>query len=180
MDLFTNEDDGVKAAAGAVGDALREAGYGVERRDVAGGLADVFDGMGDGLAEWIVTAPDGAQMMLQMAYFDRGRRPVTMDVGPVPDLPVLHLEDVIGSKVCALASRVEPRDYVDTAAALGRYTVAQLIGLARRLDPGLTERDFADAGRQLDRMPDQMFARYGLTPADVADLRERFSSWPRS
>ena len=58
--------------------------------------------------------------------------------------------------------------------------MAQLIGLARRLDPGLTERDFADAGRQLDRMPDQMFARYGLTPADVADLRERFRSWPRS
>ena len=86
----------MKAAAGAVGAVLREAGYGVERRDVAGGLADVFDGMGDGLAEWIVTAPDGAQMMLQMAYFDRGRRPVTMDVGPVPDLPVLHLEDVIG------------------------------------------------------------------------------------
>ena len=73
VDLFTNEDDGVKAAAGAVGDALREAGYGVERQDVAGGLADVFDGIGDGLAEWIVTAPDGAQMMLQMAYFDRGR-----------------------------------------------------------------------------------------------------------
>ena len=180
VDLFTNEDDGVKAAAGAVGDALREAGYGVERRDLAGGLAYVFDGMGDGLAEWIVTAPDGAQMMLQMAYFDRGRRPVTMDVGPVPDLPVLHLEDVIGSKVCALASRVEPRDYVDTAAALGRYTVRQLIALARRLDPGLTERDFADAGRQLDRMPDQLFARYGLTPADVAELRERFAAWPRS
>ena len=180
VDLFTNEDDGVKAAAGAVGDALREAGYGVERRDLAGGLADVFDGMGDGLAEWIVTAPDGAQMMLQMAYFDRGRRPVTMDVGPVPDLPVLHLEDVIGSKVCALVSRVEPRDYVDTAAALGRYTVRQLIALARRLDSGLTERDFADAGRQLDRMPDQLFARYGLSPADVAGLRERFKPWPRS
>ncbi len=180
VDLFTNEDDGVKAAAGAVGEALHKAGYGVERRDVAGGLTDVFDGMGDGLAEWIVTAPDGAQMMLQMAYFDRGRRPVTMDVGPVPDLPVLHLEDVIGSKVCALASRVEPRDYVDTAAALGRYTVRQLIALARRLDPGLTERDFADAGRQLDRMPDQLFARYGLTPADVAALRERFKAWPRA
>ena len=56
----------------------------------------------------------------------------------------------------------------------------QLIGLAHRLDPGLTERDFADAGRQLDRMPDQMFARYGLTPADVAALRERFAAWPRA
>ena len=60
--------------------------------------------------------------------------------------------------------RASPIDYVDTAAALGRYTVAQLIGLARRLDPGLTERDFADAGQQLDRMPDGLFARYGLSP----------------
>ena len=75
---------------------------------------------------------------------------------------------------------MEPRDYVDTAAALGRYTVAQLIGLARRLDPGLTERDFADAGRQLDRLPDGRFARYGLTAAGVAALRERFAAWPRS
>ena len=169
VDLFTNEDDGVRAAAGAVGDALREAGEGVERRDVAGGLADVFDGIGD-----------GAQMMLQMAYFDRGRRPVTMEVGPVPDLPVLHLEDVIGSKVCALASRVEPRDYVDTAAALEHYTVDQLITLAKRLDPGLEDRDFADAGRQLDQMPDRLFTRYKLSQKDVGRLRERFAGWPRS
>lgn len=26
---------------------------------------------GEGLAEWIVTAPDGGQMMLQLAYFER-------------------------------------------------------------------------------------------------------------
>jgi hypothetical protein len=82
--------------------------------------------------------------------------------------------------VCALASRVEPRDYVDTAAALKRYTVGQLIAFARRLDPGLTERDFGDAGRQLDRMPDGVFARYGLGPADVTRLREQLASWPRS
>jgi hypothetical protein len=34
--------------------------------------------------------------MLQMAYSGRDRRPVTMDVGPV-----LDLEDVVESKVCA-------------------------------------------------------------------------------
>lgn len=175
VDLFTDKDDGVKAAAGAVEDALRAAGFEVQRRDTSAGLADVFDGMGDGLAEWIITGADRAQMMLQMAYFDRGRRPVTMDVGPV-----LDLDDVVGSKVCALASRVEPRDYVDTAAALERYTIDQLISLARRLDPGLTGRDFVDAGRQLDRMPDGLFARYGLSPAGVAKLRERFAAWPRA
>ena len=72
--------------------------------------------------------------MLQMAYFERDHRPVTMDVGPV-----LDLEDVLGSKVCALASRVEPRDYVDRGRA-GALQPAQLIGFARRLDPGLTIR----------------------------------------
>jgi len=91
----------------------------------------------------LITAPGGQQTMLQLAYFDRSHRPVTMDVGPV-----LALEDLAGSKVCALASRVEPRDYIDTAAAMRRYPVDQLIGFAKRLDAGLEDRDFADAGRQ--------------------------------
>ncbi len=69
--------------------------------------------MGEGLAEWIITAPSGQQTMLQMAYFDRTQGPVTMDVGPV-----LDLEDVAAGKAVALVSRVEPRDYVDTAAGL--------------------------------------------------------------
>jgi len=41
--------------------------------------------------------------------------------------------------------------------------LAELIGCARRLDPGLTARDFADAGRQLDRIDDDAFARHGLS-----------------
>ena len=174
VDLFTDREHGVRAAAGAVETALRGAGYTVEREDSRSDLADIFDGLGDGLAEWLITGPDGAQMMLQMAYFERDRRPVTMDLGPV-----LDLEDVVGWKVVALASRVEPRDYVDTAAALGQFTIEQLIGLARHLDPGLTDRDFADAGRQLDRMPDGLFGRYGLSPADVTTVRDRFRAWPR-
>jgi hypothetical protein len=175
VDLFSDQETAVPAAAEAVERALRQAGFEAERRDQAGGLEDIFYGMGEGLAEWIITAPGGQQTMLQMAYFDRTRGPVTMDVGPV-----LDLEDLAGSKVCALASRVEPRDYIDTAAALRRYDVGQLIGFARRLDPGLEDRDFADAGRQLDRMPDGVFARYGLAAQDVARLRDQFAAWPRT
>ena len=174
VDVFSDEQGGVEAAADAVEAALRDAGLETERRDKTSGLADIFDGIGEGLAEWIVTGPGGEQMMLQMAYFDRTRSPVAMDVGPV-----LDLEDVIGGKVCALASRAEPRDYVDTAAALGRYSIEQMIGFARRLDPGLTDRDFADAGRRLDRWGDRVFASFGLSPQDVAVLRERFAAWPR-
>jgi len=175
VDLFTDREHGVRAAAGAVETALRSAGYTVEREDSRSELADIFDGLSDGLAEWLITGPDGAQMMLQMAYFERDRRPVTMDLGPV-----LDLEDVVGWKVVALASRAEPRDFVDTSATMQYYTVDQLISFARRLDPGLENRDFADAGRQLDRMPDRVFARYGLGPEDVARLRERFTAWPRA
>jgi Nucleotidyl transferase AbiEii toxin, Type IV TA system len=175
VDVFSDEQGGVEAAADAVEAALRDSGFEAERRDKTGGLADIFYGMGEGLAEWIVTAPGGEQMMLQMAYFDRARRPVTMDIGPV-----LDLEDVIGGKVCALASRAEPRDYVDTAAALGRYSIEQMLGFARRLDPGLTDRDFADAGRRLDQWGDGVFAPFGLSPQDIAALRERFAAWPRT
>jgi hypothetical protein len=175
VDLFSDQEAGVAAAAQPVEAALSEAGFQASRLDATGGLGDAFYGMGEGLAEWMITAPGGQETMLQLAYFDRSRGPVTMDVGPV-----LDLEDLAGSKVCALASRVEPRDYVDTAAALEHYAVDQLISFARRLDPGLDDRDFADAGRQLDRMPDGVFARYGLGPQDVARLREQFANWPRT
>ena len=69
--------------------------------------------MGEGLAEWTITAPGGDQTVLQLAYFGRSQAPVIMEVGPV-----LALEDVAGGKVYALASRVEVRDYADTARML--------------------------------------------------------------
>ncbi len=102
VDLFTDHEHGVQAAAGAVESGLRAAGFEAERQDKSAGLTDVFEGMGEGLAEWIITAPGGRQMMLQMSYFDRGQQPVIMDIGPV-----LDLDDVVGGKVCALALLTE-------------------------------------------------------------------------
>ncbi|HKA96612.1 MAG TPA: hypothetical protein VKD66_10135 [Streptosporangiaceae bacterium] len=88
-------------------------------------------------------------MTLQMAYFERSRGPVIMEFGPV-----LDVEDALGGKVCALASRAYERDYLDTAAALERYTPQQFISFAVRLDPGLEGEDFADAARRLDQVAD--------------------------
>ena len=174
VDLFTNQERGVEAAAGSVEAALREAGLQAERQDEAAGLADIFYGMGRGLAEWEITGPGGEQMAPQMAYFERSRGPVIMEFGPV-----LDLEDAIGGKVCALASRAYERDYLDTAAALEHYTPQQLISFAERLDPGLEAEDFADAARRLDSTPDEAFTRLGMSEADVGALRERFAAWPR-
>jgi hypothetical protein len=66
---FSDKQGGVEAAADAVEAELLDAGFGTERRDKTGGLADIFYGMGEGLAEWIVTGPGGEQMMPKMAYF---------------------------------------------------------------------------------------------------------------
>jgi hypothetical protein len=61
VDLFTDQEHGVEAAAGAVEAALRAAGLVAERRDLSAGLDDVFPGMGEGLAEWIITALTGSR-----------------------------------------------------------------------------------------------------------------------
>ena len=62
VDLFSDQEAGVVAAADAVEAALRDAGFQAERQDKTGGLADIFEGMGEGLAEWIITAPGGQQI----------------------------------------------------------------------------------------------------------------------
>jgi hypothetical protein len=174
VDLFTNQEHGVTAAADGVEAALRSASFLAERIDKTAGLADIFEGMSEGLAEWVVAAPSGEKMALQIAYFDRGREPVIMEIGPV-----LDLEDVAGGKVCALASRTYERDYIDVAAMLDHYTPGELIAFAHRLDPGLDGRDYADAAQRLDHLSERRFAEYGLTPQDITALRERFTAWPR-
>lgn len=174
VDLVTDRGDGVTAATEAAEVALRAAGFQVERQDQDGGLGEIFYGFDRGLVEWVVTSPGGEQTILQLAHFDRNYAPVTMDVGPV-----LNPIDAIASKVRAFVTRAEERDAIDVAGALERYSADQLITMARQLEPGLEDEDFADAGRRLDRLSGTVFRRYGLDPEAVARLRERFTEWPR-
>lgn len=178
VDLFTDQEDTFRDAAAAVETALRAAGFTPEpleaAGDLAGDLAGVWDGM-DGLAEWQVVDGDET-MAVQLAFFERLRAPVQVrNLGPV-----LSLEDIVAGKAAALASRAYVRDFVDMAQLLGTFTLDQVIGFARQLDPGLEDADFADAGLRLDQLDDLAFARYGLGPDDVGRLREQFASWPRT
>jgi hypothetical protein len=61
---------------------------------------------------------------------------------------------------------------------LERYSPAELIGFARRLDPGMTARDFADAGRQLGHIDDEAFIRYGLGRARSPSCGNRSKPGP--
>jgi hypothetical protein len=176
VDLVTNAQDLVPVAAGEVEDALRAAGYKAERNDKAGDFGDIWEGLGEDMAEWLVTAPDGRQMMLQLAYFDRLLTPVEAD----GISPVLAIGDLVGHKAAAAAVRSYERDFIDLGRILLTYTVDEVIALALQADPGLEMADFAEAGRRLDETDDLAFARYGLDRAAVAALRLQFRSWPRT
>jgi hypothetical protein len=92
--------------------------------------------------------------------------------------PVLGLDDVIGTKVRALASRGYPRDLIDIHAAARVRSHADLESLGR-----LHARDelvLEDLASRLDGsqfIEDEDFAAYGLSEGDIAELRRWTQAW---
>ncbi|MGK5740532.1 nucleotidyl transferase AbiEii/AbiGii toxin family protein [Micromonospora sp. URMC 103] len=173
VDLFADVEGAAAAAAAGVRTALERAGFDVADADPDGDLGDLFDGYGQDMKDFVVSR-DGRQIRLSLARLDRHRSPVVMDLGPVMDV-----RDLVANKIAALVNRREVRDYIDVSAALDHYDVAELLALARQVDPALDPEDVRAAGRYLDRIPAQRFARYGLDAAAVTRVRERLAAWPR-
>lgn len=118
------------------------------------------------------SAAESAKVELGLDW--RKNEPVRLAVGPV-----LHADDAVANKVCALFGRAEVRDYVDVDAivASSRYTEDQLLDLAADHDPGFDLSSFAEALAAIDRLPDSLFRPYGMSPQDCAALRERMRAW---
>jgi hypothetical protein len=60
VDLFTDQEHGVEAAASGVEAALRDAGFQIQRRDQTADLADIFPGMGE-------ASPNGSSLPLTVS-----------------------------------------------------------------------------------------------------------------
>jgi hypothetical protein len=174
IDLFSNTEGAAAAAADEVRDALRLAGYTVEDEAADSDLGDLFAGFTLDQKEFIVGNGERT-VRLSLSRLDRRHRPIVMDVGPA-----MHLDDLVATKVAALVNRREVRDYIDVAAALRHYTVAKLLDMARRQDPGLDPADIRDVGRYLDQLDDRRFTFYGLTADETEALREQLAQWPRT
>ncbi|MGC1213988.1 MAG: nucleotidyl transferase AbiEii/AbiGii toxin family protein [Micromonospora sp.] len=173
VDLFADVEGAAAAAASGVRTALERAGFTVSEADPDSELGDLFEGFDRDIRDFLVSR-DGRQIRLSLARLDRYRSPVVMDLGPVMDV-----RDLIANKTAALVNRREVRDYIDVSAALDHYDVAELLELARQVDPALDLADVRAAGRYLDEVPDRRFARYGLDAAQVAEVRRRMTVWPR-
>jgi sensor domain CHASE-containing protein len=117
---------------------------------------------------------DAQSAKVELGLDWRKNQPIRLAVGPV-----LHADDAVANKVCALFGRAEVRDYVDVDAILssGRYTDAELLALAADHDPGFEQSWFAEALAAIDRLPDSLFKPYGMSPEDISGLKERMRAW---
>ncbi|MEU3997001.1 nucleotidyl transferase AbiEii/AbiGii toxin family protein [Streptomyces fungicidicus] len=99
-------------------------------------------------------------------------------VAQSPYGPVLAEEDVIGTKVRALADRGAPRDLIDVFAASRRWNAADLEEFGRRHARGRFEREDLQANLAgAEWTDDEAFAAYGLDQATITALRTWAVEW---
>ncbi|RSS12119.1 hypothetical protein EF915_22735 [Streptomyces sp. WAC08401] len=99
-------------------------------------------------------------------------------VAQSPYGPVLAEEDVVGTKVRALADRGAPRDLIDVFAASRRWTNAELEEFGRRHARGRFEREDLQANLTgAEWTDDEAFSAYGLDDASITALRAWALEW---
>lgn len=155
--------------------------FGVAVRAVTAALEDdglvvLVDKDTPTFARLTVGEPGGPLTKLELGVDWREYPPLVLDIGPV-----LHPDDAVANKVCALYGRGELRDYVDVGAVLasGRYTSAALTRLAVGHDPGLDVRFLAHALAAVSRFRTDEFARYSMDQDQVESLRGLLNEWSR-
>ncbi len=168
VDLFTASQD-VAAFAVAVDQVvadLRADGFDVEQTRQAPQFARLHLATGDGL-----------HLDVDLGVDWRQEDPVVMDVGPV-----LSLADAVGSKVGALYSRGEPRDYfdVDAVRASGRFSDDELVAAAAERDAGFDVEMFAWRLASARGITLADVARYGVTEEQLEDIKTRCLEWAAS
>lgn len=92
--------------------------------------------------------------------------------------PVLSLDDVIGTKVRALADRGTVRDLIDVQAASRHRSLADLESLGRRrAQDEFSLADLRDRLTGADWYEDEDYTAYGLTSRQIADLKAWALEW---
>lgn len=126
-------------------------------------------------ANFSVASPAGQTVEVDLGVDWRAAEPVTLSIGPV-----LSLEDAVGSKVVAVYSRAEVRDYLDLDAIREskRFTDGQLLDIAADRDPGFDVGMFAAQLDQVKRISSTIRVQeYGVGEHELAQLKSRLSGW---
>lgn len=165
VDLFTDQLDEASfgSAVDAVAGSLRARGMVVREMRRAPQFAQLH----------VVTDTDGS-VEVDLGVDWRSREPVTLAVGPV-----LSVLDAVASKVGALYSRTEARDFLDVDAirSSGRFTDAELLAAVTDRDPGFEVAMFATQLAAVRTTGAREVARYGVDTAAWAGVVDRLGAW---
>lgn len=165
VDLFTNDLDpaAFDSAVDQLTKVLRDTGFTVEEIRRSPHFAQLH-----------ITTADERSIDMDLAVDWRDHDPVMLSVGPV-----LSIEDAVGSKVNALYTRREARDFLDVDAirASGRFSDAELIEAAADRDAGFDIEMFARQIEQIRRITPDRFEEYGVDAEHVEEIQTRFIRW---
>lgn len=122
----------------------------------------------------IVTAPGGTAFEIDLAADWRSGDSASLPIGRV-----LAVEDAVGSKINALYSRAETRDFLDADAIRqsGRFSDDQLLAIVGRRDPGFDRAIFAAQLALVTELTASEVARYDVAPEQLAAVQQRLSAW---
>ncbi len=140
LDLFTGEEGLVLPFSKVFENQLEEAGFGVR---VVRRL--------ESFAEFLVEAR-GEEVRVQLGYDSPFR------LAPLEETPLGKVNDFVDlavDKLLAFFGRAEPRDAVDLFFLLKVVKLEELIGLARKKDPGFDPYWLARALKRVEDFPDQ-------------------------
>ncbi|MER5715013.1 nucleotidyl transferase AbiEii/AbiGii toxin family protein [Streptomyces sp. NPDC002132] len=162
--VATESPAGMEDIAGVLRTGLEERGWLVPRPPETDPLS----------ARLVVVEPvTGEECQVDVLKEVLWRPPVPTDLGLA-----LSLEDVVGTKVRALADRGLARDLIDVHAAAGRWSHPELEELGRR--HARDAFDLADLQARLtgaEMIDDVEFTAYGLDAPAVAALRRWAQEW---
>lgn len=122
----------------------------------------------------LLVSKDGLSMQLDLALDHRAHEPSQLSIGPV-----LSLEDAVASKLGALFSRGEARDYldVDRIRSTSGLTDEELLDLIADIDGGFTPELFAEALKDVRSLDSDEVESYGYTPSDLQAVQDRLGAW---
>jgi hypothetical protein len=177
VDLFTTTATSPSAFAAAVNDAqdaLTAQGYRVTPTRTTPEFARL-------LVEEAETGDDASDDASRARVVEvdfgidwRNEPPTQLAIGPV-----IALRDAVGSKVAAVYSRGEARDFLDLDAirGSGRFTDDELLALATQHDPGLELGHFIDQLRWVNRIAPGRTIGYGVDADQLGAIKTRLSTW---
>ncbi|MDR1512267.1 MAG: nucleotidyl transferase AbiEii/AbiGii toxin family protein [Propionibacteriaceae bacterium] len=167
VDLFTNSDSEERfaEAVARLHEALTDAGWTIE----AIRERPLF-------VDWVVTDSSSQESSsLQLGRNYREFPPSRIEIGPV-----LDIRDAVASKMSALWSRGEARDYIDVDAVLQSHlmTRPELLALADEQEAQpFDRRVLAGQFRAAARHGVSVYEFYGVNADRRADIVARFRGW---